>query len=54
MNEQKICNKCNIIKPISNFNRKLDSKDGYQLFCRQCIIRYKKIYQEYIKIKLID
>jgi hypothetical protein len=34
---EKECKKCNNIKLISLFNKKSDTKDGYQPYCRECI-----------------
>lgn len=49
----KKCNKCNIEKEHSEFNKKSASKDGLQNFCRKCDNaaqkqRYKKDKQYYI------
>lgn len=32
----KICTKCKIEKPISEFHKKLSSKDGFQSRCKEC------------------
>ena len=42
---EKECKKCNNTKLISSFNKKSDTKDGYQPYCKECINiikRYKK------------
>lgn len=36
----KICPKCNIDKPISEFGLHAKRKDGYQYWCRQCVNSY--------------
>ena len=36
MEENKICSKCKIEKPFSEFNKKLDSKDKLQYYCKSC------------------
>ena len=33
----KICNKCNIIKPLTEFNKNKNKVDGYHVWCRQCV-----------------
>ena len=32
----KVCNRCHRILPISEFNRKSTTKDGYQFQCKEC------------------
>lgn len=49
----KICNKCKIEKPETDFNKKIREKDGLQPFCRVCDnlrnkIHYKKNKQNWI------
>lgn len=34
---EKECKKCNNTKLISSFNKKSDTKDGYQSYCKECI-----------------
>ena len=51
MNETKICYKCNITKPLNNFNKQKQNKDGYKSICRDCCkIEYYE-NQEYNKEK---
>jgi len=38
----KICTKCKIEKEINQFNKKSDTKDGYQPYCRSCINLIKR------------
>jgi len=33
----KICNKCNIIKPLTEFNKNKNKVDGYHIWCKQCV-----------------
>ena len=33
----KICIKCNILKPKTEFSIKTSSKDGYYYYCKQCV-----------------
>lgn len=39
---KKICNKCQEEKLISEFNKRVSAKDGYQARCRMCNIAYSK------------
>ena len=32
----KICSKCNVSKPLSEFNKRSNSKDGFRFECRIC------------------
>lgn len=32
----KICSKCGLEKPLKEFERRRDSKDGYRQYCRNC------------------
>ena len=45
---EKVCTKCGKTKPISEFNVKNDSPDGYQYHCKDC----KREYQ--LKRKFIE
>jgi hypothetical protein len=41
----KICNKCNIIKPLTEFNKNKNKVDGYHVWCKQCVSsNNKKLY----------
>ena len=42
----KTCNKCNIEKDASEFNKKTASKDGLQYHCKECASSYKKKYKK--------
>ena len=53
MTSQKICTKCNIKKPFSDFHKDRTTKTGVRSWCKQCIsvdpkkiARVKKRYQE--------
>lgn len=39
---KKICSKCKIEKPLSQFEKRKDSKDGYRQYCRDCKIELQK------------
>jgi hypothetical protein len=51
----KICSKCGIEKPLSDFNKRKRNKDGLNSYCRECVSlenkSYRKNNQEKIKIK---
>lgn len=34
--EIKVCSKCKIEKPLTEFHKKKDSKDGYSYYCKSC------------------
>ena len=38
----KVCNKCNVNKPASDFFRKSKTKDGLQNSCKECASKYGK------------
>lgn len=42
----KTCSKCNIEKPLEDFNKNASKKDGLQSFCRDCS---RKSYTDYYK-----
>lgn len=42
--ETKQCTKCNEIKPLSEFNRHSQNKDGRHSHCRHCRQKYMQIY----------
>lgn len=44
MIETKNCLKCNIIKPINEFNLNKSKKDGYQIYCRDCTRKTNNYY----------
>ncbi len=41
----KVCNTCKISKPIDNFNKSKQSKDGYSLYCKECVKERKEKYK---------
>jgi len=41
----KNCNKCQISKPLSEFSRRADSKDGYRNQCQQCLNSIKALWK---------
>ncbi len=41
----KLCGKCKIIKLISEFNKRCDSKDGYRNYCKPCMANSNKEYR---------
>ena len=42
----KTCSKCKILKAITVFNKKSDTRDGLQPYCRECISIAKKKSKE--------
>jgi hypothetical protein len=48
---EKKCNKCNEVKPFSDFNKDKSRKDGYYSICRLCKQIYNKENKEKIKEK---
>lgn len=51
----KICGKCKVEKPIGEFNKKINMKDGYNRYCRICAGEMnKKHYHEVRKNKDAD
>lgn len=40
--KEKECRKCTKTKDISKFNKKSDSRDGFQPYCNKCITLIKK------------
>lgn len=36
LNITKVCKKCEVEKPIDNFNKQSKSKDGYKNYCKEC------------------
>lgn len=41
----KTCNTCKISKPISNFNKSKQSKDGYSYYCKECVKEKREKYK---------
>lgn len=48
----KICLKCKIEKNIDNFCRDKNKKDGYNIYCKSCVVEYGKIYRRKNKKRL--
>lgn len=49
--ETKICKICNLDKPITEYNKRSDFKDGYYKHCKSCNNFKNKIYRENNKEK---
>ena len=47
----KKCSKCKKVKSISDFNKDSNSKDFYNIWCRECIKKYKRIFYQKTKDK---
>jgi hypothetical protein len=44
--ENKVCTKCGVNKPISEFRNRKDSKDGKRNNCKVCQSNHNKLYNE--------
>lgn len=42
--EAKICSKCGIEKPLTDFNKDKNCKDGHKERCRNCVNEYQRSY----------
>lgn len=52
LKQTKKCSKCGIIRPIKQFHKKRQNKDGLHSQCRFCICRYwNEYYQNVVKPK---
>jgi len=49
----KKCNKCLIEKEFCEFNKKLDSKDGYYPSCKECRKKHHKLYYSQKKNEIL-
>lgn len=46
MNQLKVCSKCRMILPVSDFYVDKSCKDGLQCWCKKCkLVRAKKTYR---------
>jgi len=48
----KHCNKCNITKPVAIFSNNNTSKDGYAIYCKQCMKEYYQNNKSVISEKM--
>ena len=46
---EKKCNKCNVVKDVSEFNKRKSSKDGFSNECRVCLKEYREANKEKAK-----
>lgn len=44
--EVKVCSKCKIEKPLSEFSKSISTKDGLQSICKRCVNEYNNKYYE--------
>lgn len=42
----KVCNKCHIEKPISEFYKRNDTSDGLHVYCKRCVMDYNNTYRK--------
>lgn len=48
----KTCSKCNIEKPLNEFNKNKSKIDGYHIWCKQCVSKNnKKLYENDKELK---
>lgn len=50
----KRCNTCKEVKPLSEFHKRLVSRDGFQNICKMCILKYNKKYFQTEKGKAVQ
>lgn len=50
--DSKICNRCQTMKPISQFGIRRDSADGRMSYCKPCWVTYVKLAQIKAKNRL--
>ena len=50
--ETKICSKCKEEKEVCEFNKRNNSKDTLQSWCKICLTEYRKKYKEDNKEKI--
>lgn len=51
----KICKKCNQEKPLEQYNKNKQKKDGIEIYCRECIfIKNQKYYTPFIPLPCLD
>jgi len=43
---EKKCNKCNVVKDVSEFNKAINNKDGLRNECKACMKKYKQKHYE--------
>lgn len=46
MTSLKNCRSCGLMLPISDFNRRADSRDGHDWYCRKCHARMHAAWRE--------
>lgn len=44
--KNKYCSKCDSEKPLAEFNKDKNRKDGKMIFCKECIVKYSKIIRK--------
>lgn len=42
--DTKVCSKCKVEKPLSEFHRSLSTKDGHTHYCKSCRQVYTRMY----------
>ena len=46
MDDYKVCRSCGLLLPLSGFNRRADSHDGHDWYCRKCHARMHAAWRE--------
>jgi hypothetical protein len=54
LENEKVCRKCNVSKPLSDFNNLKKSSDGKNTLCRKCAITYQREYYRNPETKAIQ
>jgi hypothetical protein len=49
---EKKCNKCNVVKDVSQFGKRKVSKDGLRNECKLCLLEYQRAYYKVNEYKL--
>lgn len=48
---KKLCSKCKVEKPLDEFYKNKNTKDGVHHYCKSCLSIHRKNSYDYIKIK---
>ena len=51
--QERLCKKCNEVKPFSAFHKRKVDKSGVQSKCKECVKTYRKTYRENNKEKIM-
>jgi len=45
LEDMKRCSECGQVKPITEYYKRKESKDGYNSKCKKCLLKYQKRYR---------